>query len=146
MNKKGMGSIGQALVIVLSINIMLWFGQLAVLSVNPDGVQFFNNDGSLLNNFNNGNYSLNDDPLNQLPTGESSVSVTTGNIFTDLFSTVKNWFLDSTGLSFILNILSAPMSFLNAIRLPQEFAFALGGLWYGITLFLIIAFIRGDSG
>jgi len=146
INKKGMGSIGSALVIVLAINIMLWFGQMAVLSVNPDGVNFFNPEGSLLNSFNKGNYSLSDDPLAQLPTSESSVSVTTGNIFTDLFSTVKNWFIGSTGLGYLLNVLSAPMSFLNALLLPKQFAFALGGLWYGVTFFLIIAFIRGDTG
>lgn len=146
MNKKGIGSIGQALTIVMAINLMLWFGQIAVLSVNPDGVQFFNKEGSLINQYDAGNYTLSDDPLNQLPTSESSVSVTTGNIFTDLFTTVKNWFLDTTGLSYILNVLSAPMSFFKAIHLPPEFAYGLGAMWYGITLFLIIAFIRGDSG
>lgn len=140
------GTITQALTIVLAINLMLWFGQIAVTELNPSSTQFFNNEGSLINKYNAGNYTLDDDTINQLPSSESSVSVTTGNIFTDAWTSVKGWFLDSTGLSYILNVLSAPMSFLRAISLPQEFAFGLGAMWYAITLFLVIAFIRGDTG
>ena len=146
MNRKGAGSITQALTIVLAINLLLWFGQIAVHELNPEGNAFFNTAGSLINNYDAGNYTLEDDPLSQLPTGDSSVSVTTGNIFTDAWTTVKGWFLDSTGLSYILNVLSAPMSFLSALKLPTEFAFGLGAMWYAITLFLVIAFIRGDTG
>ena len=139
-------SISQALTIVLAINLLLWFGQIAVSELNPESSQFFDKEGSLVNNYDKGNYTLEENPINDLPDSESSVSVTTGNIFTDLFSTMKNWFLKTTGLSYILNILSAPMSFLRALHLPSEFAFGLGAMWYGLTLFLVIAFIRGDNG
>jgi len=139
-------SLTQALTIILSINIILWFGQIAVLELNPDANNFFDKEGSLIDKYDTGNNTLDPDSANQLPSSDSSVSVTTGNIFTDAFSTVKNWFLDATGLSYLLNILGAPMSFLTALRLPPEFAFGFGAMWYGLTLFLIIAFIRGDSG
>jgi len=146
INKKGAGSLTSALTIVLSINMLLWFGQIAVYELNPEGSTFFHNKDTLLDKYDAGNYTLDDNAVDQLPSSESSVSVTTGNIFSDLFTTVKNWFLDSTGFSYILNVLSAPMSFLRVINLPQQFAFGIGAMWYGITLFLVIAFIRGDSG
>ena len=147
MNRKGYGSLTQALTIVIAINMLLWFGQIAITSMNPSSTNFFNNTGTLLDKYDHGGYTIDPNAVDQLPSSESSVSVTTGNIFTDLFSTVKNWFLNSTGLSYILNVLSAPMSFLSAIvGLPKEFAFGIGAMWYGITLFLVIAFIRGDSG
>jgi len=146
LNKKAAGSMTSALTIVLAINLMLWFGQIAILEINPDASNFFNPEGTLIDKFDAGNYTLDDDTINQLPSGESSVSVTTGNIFTDAWTGIKNWFLDSTGISYLLNVLSAPMSFLKAIGLPPEFSFGLGAMWYIICFLLLIGFIRGDRG
>ena len=146
MNKKGFGGIGQALLIVLCMNLVLWFGQIAVLEINPDSSNFFDVEGTLLDKYRGDNNTISGDLVDQLPSSESSVSVETGNIFTDLFTTIKNWFLDSTGLSYLFNVLSAPISFLKAIQVPPLFAYALGSLWYILTFFLFVAFMRGDSG
>lgn len=144
-----MSNLTTALIVVMSINLMLFLGQAAVLNINPEGPHFFDCKGSMIgsldqNGCNGQSYVLNDtDPANRLPSGVSSVSPETGNIFTDPFTTLKSWFLDTLGLRYLVQLLSAPMNFLSAIGLPNAFAFAVGALWYGITLFLIVAFLIG---
>lgn len=144
-----MSNLTNALIIVLCINLMLFFGQIAVTAINPEGPQFFNCEGSLIGSVEQGGctgstYILDDtDPANRLPSGETSVSPETGNIFTDAFTAAKTWMLDSLGLSYVVNILSAPMNILEAIGLPQAFAFGVGAMWYLMTLFLLVAFLIG---
>lgn len=139
-----------AFMIVISINACLWLGQVAMLDINPDATEYITCEGTALGTVeaNNcqiqGSYYLTDeDPTTRLPSSESSISPTTGNIFTDSFTAIKNWFLETTGLSYLVQVLSAPSNFLKAIGVPSEISFAFGGLWYLITLFLIIAFFTG---
>ena len=138
-----MGNNTTALVIMLSINVMLFLGQAAALSMNSDGVVFYNNDGTLISDFDNGNYTIPNNPDDLLPSGESSVNPETGNIFTDTFSASRSWILETTGLGYLVNLLGAPAQFLYAIGVPAAFAWAVGALWYGVTLFVIVAFILG---
>ena len=135
-----------ALAIVLSINVFLFLGQMAVNDINPgQAPQFFNADEQLIGDFDAGNYTLNENITDKLPGGEGSVSPTTGNVFTDLFSTMKNWFLESTGLNYLVAIINAVPNFLKIIGLPKEFVFAIGFFWHAITLFLVINFIKGGE-
>ena len=138
-----MGNITLSLVIVMSINLMLFFGQAASISLNPEGSVFYDGSGSLLSDFNNGNYTLPNNPDDLIPSGDSSVDPETGNIFTDTFSSTRSWILETTGLGYLLNLLSAPAQLLYSIGLPAAFSWGIGALWYGITLFLIVAFILG---
>lgn len=132
-----------ALTTVMSINVVLFLGQMATDNINPEGNKFFNYSGSMLSQYDGGDYVLNSSPNNQLPTTEGSVSPETGNIFTDPITTAKNWLLESTGLNYLVGIISAPANFLKSLGLPQAFVFSIGALWYAITLLLIIAFIIG---
>lgn len=144
-----MSNLTSALILVLAVNVVMFLGQAAILEINPEGSRFYNCEGSILATLDQGNctagtYVLDDtDPAGRLPSGESSVSPETGNVFTDAFTAAKSWFLDSLGLSYLVAILAAPVSFLSAIGLPSAFSFAVGVLWYGVTLFLIVAFILG---
>jgi len=138
-----MGNNTTALVIVLSINVMLFLGQAASISLNPSGVSYYNSTGSLLSDFDDGGYILPSDPQALLPSGESSVDPETGNIYTDTFAASRSWILDSTGLGYLVNMLSAPAQFLYSIGLPAAFSWAVGGLWYAVTLFVLVAFILG---
>lgn len=144
-----MASLGLSLAIVLAVNIMLWLGQVAVLDINPAGPAFYSCKDSLIGGFEAQNcqgstYVLNDaSPQDQLPSGGSTVSVGNGNIFTDTFSAITGWFSQSTGLSYIYNILAAPSNFLKALGMPSEMSFAIGVFWYGFTLFIIVAFFFG---
>jgi hypothetical protein len=138
-----MGNNTTALVIVLSINVMLFLGQAASLSLNPAGTKYYNNAGTLISDFDNGNYTVPNDPNNLIPSGESSVNAETGNIFTDTFTTARSWILEKTGLGYLVNLLGAPANFLKAIGLPDVFAWGVGSMWYGVTLFFIVSWIMG---
>lgn len=144
-----MASLGTTLAIVLGVNIMLWLGQVAVLDLNPAGPVFYNCKDSMIgsfetNNCNGPQYTLNDkNTVSDVPTEAAPITTSTGNIFTDTFSAIRNWFSQSTGIKYIYNILAAPANFLKAVGVPEEFIFALGAFWYGFTLFIIAAFFFG---
>lgn len=131
-------------VAVMVLNLLLFLGQASVLEINADANNFYNCEDSLFDTLSKDGCTAETPQLdtdsfqNQLPTGAGAVSETTGNPFTDLFNTLKSWFLDVTGLKYVLAILSAPYNALAIIGLPQVFIYALGTFWYGITLFLII--------
>lgn len=143
-----MGNLTTALVFVMAINVFLWLGQVATLELNPDAGTFYNRDGTILNQFDKNNGE--GDPLldtentaNQLPAGEGSINPETGNIFTDIFASIKGWVAQSTGISYLIAILAAPYNILKAMHLPAEFAYAMGTFWYAVTLLLFLAFIWG---
>jgi len=144
-----MSNLTNALAIVLAINVMMFLGQSAILSMDSEAGTFYNCEGTIIGGFEqsacaNSEYLLNDaDSASLLPEGAQSVNPETGNIFTDAFSGIKTWLLDSTGLSYLVNILSAPTNFLKMMGLPSAFSFAVGALWYGLTLFLIVGFLFG---
>lgn len=145
-----MSNLTTALIIVLSINCMLFLGQYAILQVSADAPNFYNCEGTIFGQIesqgcrNSTNYQLNDsNPASRLPGGATGVDPTTGNIFTDAFTSIKSFFINTLGLGYIVEILSAPSNFLKALGMPGAFSFAVGALWYGTTLFLIIAFFWG---
>lgn len=144
-----MTNVTKALLIVLSINLLFFFGQYSMGQINPDGTQFYNCNGSILSEFDvnrcDGEYFLvdSDYAAENLPQGESGVSPETGNIFTDIFNTGRNWLLDTSGVRYLINIVGAPVSFLSAIGLPDAFVWGIGALWYGLTFFLIIGWLLG---
>lgn len=145
-----MSNLTTALIIVLSINAMLFLGQAAALNIAADAPTFYNCQGTIFGQIeqqgcqNTSLYLLNDtNPSSVLPSGESSVSPETGNIFTDAFTSIKSFFIDTLGLGYLVAIVSAPSNLLKGLGLPSEFSFAVGALWYLTTLFLVIAFFWG---
>ena len=144
-----MGNLTIALVFVMTLNVLMFMSQVAILDLNPEASPYFwTNKGTMLENFDktggSGDAVLNTDLVTEdLPAGDGSVSPTTGNIFTDVFNSIKGWFGRSTGLAYITGIVSAPYNVLKSMNLPNEFVFAMGTLWYGITFFLVVAFFWG---
>lgn len=142
-----MSNLDTALLIVLCLNAFLFMGQVALLSINPGAAHYFNCKDTTIgqleaSNCQSASYSINDqNPGSKLPEGQSGVSATTGNIFTDTFAAAKSWLLDSTGLSYVITILSAPTSMLKMMGLPTAFSFAVGVIWYGLTFFFIVAWL-----
>ena len=134
-----------AVILVLGLNLIMFLvgaGMADLGGANP-----FNPDKNILTKFNagtNGTYDIPSDPGAYLPSGgATSISPDTGNVFTDTFTSIKTWFVDTTGLGWLLAILSGPKIILQAIGLPLAAAWAIAALWYGITLFIIVAFIWG---
>lgn len=141
-----MGNTTTALVFVMILNVLMFLGQVAILDMNPTGTVYYNSNGSLLTSFDKGDNILDSDSaIGSLPEADGSISPTTGNLFTDTFSSIKNWFTKTTGLNYLYGIISAPYNLLKAMHLPTAFCFALGTLWYAVTLFLIVSFFWGKG-
>ena len=139
-----------ALAFILAVNMFLFFSQTAVdtlaLESGVPSSEFFNFEGSMLADYNEGNntnYILTEN-VSGLPEGQGTISPDTGNFFTDAFGTVKNWFLEKTGLRYLVGIVTAFPNFLRTIGLPSALSFGLGFFWYVLTFFLVVAFIKGN--
>lgn len=131
------------LFVILAVDVIFLLAQTSISELNPSGTQFYDYDNSFIKDFDAGNQTIDTSHAGlALPSGESAVNEEDSS-FTDMFKTGKSWFLDVTGLSYLINFLGAPVIFLSMIGLPSLFVFALGALWGGSTLFLIIAFLLG---
>jgi len=138
-------SLLSAVILVLSLNLIMFLVGAGIADIG--GANPFNTEKNVLNKFNsgtNGTYDLPSDPGAALPGGgATSISPDTGNVFTDTFTSIKTWFVDATGLGWILSILQGPKIILTTMGLPAAAAWAIAALWYGITLFIIVAFLWG---
>ena len=145
-------SIAFALMAVGSITLLFMLSQIAIHEINPDNTQYTWDGVSCQSNFltnamssdctANGNYSMSN-PNNKMPGDDSAVSGGTGNIFTDTYLSAKNWIMDSTGLGFLGDILSAPKNFLVALGLPNAVAFGVAAYWYMVLIFLFMRWMFG---
>ena len=133
-----------ALAFVLIINVLFFFADQAIADINPadDAPSIMNYEDSLISEYDKGNYTLKEFNEDELPTAQGQVSES-GNWFTDTFLTIKSWFLDLPGVKHAVAIVNAIPSFLIAIQLPPEIAYAIGFLWHAFSIFLIIYFLKG---
>jgi len=136
-----MGNTTVALVFVMFLNILMWFSQVAALEINPAGPVFLNSNGTILESFSDGSV-LESDPANALPSAQN-VEVSTGNPFTDIFNNILGWITGLPGINYLTAIVTAPANILKSIGLPNQICVGLGVLWYGISLFLVVAFLWG---
>lgn len=145
-----MSNLTVALVFVLSVNALLFLAQASVMDLNPSGGEFYTGEGSLISNFAK-DKDLDapildtDATTTNLPEAEGSLSPETGNFFTDSFSSIRRWFTSIPGINYIYGIAIAPYNMLKIMNLPNSFVWAVGSLWYGVTLFLIVAFFWGKE-
>jgi len=138
-----------ALIIVLTLNVMMFFAGQGIESLEGDNP--FLNKQMTLNTFNSGNvtgeYEVPTTAGVLLPGGEgTSISPDTGLSFTDIFTSIKSWFVDTTGLGWVLSILEGPKVLLSMMMPGEALAgavWALTALWYGITLLIIVSYIWG---
>lgn len=138
---------------MLCINAMLFMGQIAILQTGSDAVSFITCKGNIIGqleqsgcNSTSFNYTLDDsNPTNRLPSGESAVDVNTGFTYTDSFTGIKGFFLNTLGLGYLGMIFSAPYNFLKALMLPQAFVFIIGSLWYAFSIMMVIAYLFGRN-
>lgn len=144
-----MGNLTIALIFVITLNAIMFLTQASCIALNPDNCTiFYTNEGQLLNQFDKnkgvGEAVLDtENTYNNLPSIEGDVSPDTGNFFTDIFSSIKKWFADTMHLGYLSSIVSAPYNLLKSAGLPNDFCFAIGTLWYGVSFFVVVAFIFG---
>lgn len=140
------------LIIVLSTNAMLFIGQSSITHLSDDmnisQTQFYNLEGTILCDVDQSNcqastYVLNDtDPTSFLPEN-APIESGDGGFFTDMFGSIRNYITDSLGLGYVINILSAPNTFMLMMGLPNEFSYPITALWYLFSLFIFLAFLWG---
>jgi len=137
---------------ILCINAMMFMGQISLLGVNPSGTEYMTCQGNLIGQLETsgctvpGQYILNDsNPSGVLPSGQTAVDPNTGFQYTDSFTGIKGFFMNTLGLGYVVQVLSAPYNFLQALGLPQAYRFIIGSLWYAFTLFLIVGYFFGRS-
>lgn len=129
------------LILLLSIDLFFFLGQNAMAAVNAESTQIHNFDGSLLSQYDEGNYTIPTDA--KLPEGDGSVSPTTGNIFTDVITNIKEAVLNIPVLGTVLQIIVATPTFISSTGLPALAKFALNAFYYGVFSFLFVAFVWG---
>jgi hypothetical protein len=138
-----MSELRYLVLVVFCIDAALLFGQYGADTINPGGTHIINYEGSSLQGFDSGNYTLNEDTAASLPGGASSVSPTTGNIFTDAFTTLRNWLLSVPGVGFIIAAATALPNWLKSFGLDPFLAFLIGAVWHGYAIFLLVEFLTG---
>jgi len=75
-----------------------------------------------------------------------SVNSDTGNVFTDTFKTVKNWFnTENEKFGIITGVLSQPYGFLKDNDVPSPICTGVGVIWYIMLTLLIVGFLRGGN-
>ena len=133
-------------VLMICFDVVFFLGQIAIDEINP-AVTFYNCDGKLLEGGAEGqncsSLTVVDNPRNTLPDVTEPLQPTTENIFTDLFNSIKSFFVKQSGLGDIFRILAGPMTFLEVLGLPKAFTFAIGSAWMMISFFLVISFFWG---
>jgi len=143
-----MDSLEYSLLTILCVNAMLMLAQFGAININPGFT------GSVIDCTNSplgqygdqncsqtGHYSI-DTSNPGLPTSQTSVDVTTGSVFTDLWNTIKGFFSDTLGLKYVGAVLSAPASFLKGMGLDPDFSSIIAGVWWALNLLLIISYIK----
>jgi len=130
-----------AFIFVMFLNVFMFLSQASMLAMNPDSPQFYTGEGTVIAELQNGNITTTGSNI-YLPEGQN-IEITSGNPFTDIFNNALSWFKGTKGGMFTYTILASPYNILKATGLPSLFVATLGTLWYGISLFLLVAFIWG---
>jgi len=137
-------SLANALIIVLCISAVIYLGQSAILSINPEQTGFLDKSDNLLYNYGNESGVNNFNASSEIPDSADTVSADSdGNIFTDAYKTITSWVAETTGANYVIGILKAPYNILAGMGLPSGVVWVLGSLWYGVIIFLIISWLRG---
>ena len=146
-----MGSITTMFVFVWMVNILIFLAQAAMIDMSPEPVKFYNSSGSVLeqystdNNINMPNSDQASSDLNPASAeSESGGVLETLITFIDAIASTKKWIQDH--ISYFTSVILGPYNIIKAIPgLPLQFVGAIGILWYGLSIFLLIAFIFGRN-
>ena len=140
-----MGNTTTAFIFVMVVNVLMWFSQLSMINISAaDATQYYNCSSNILANFGDcETYAIDQNVEDHLPSSGGSVAPSTGNIFTDIFNNILSWIKGIPGVNYVYAMVTAPATLLGAIGLPGEIAFGLGVLWYGLSLFFLVAFLWG---
>lgn len=139
----------QVSVFMVALSMLFALSQLAIDKINPGGNNtFYNPEGSpickaMVGGCESGTYNPKQFSDQDVGTAETTVDPDSGNIFTDVFNTIKNWALRNPISSAVFYIVTGPYTFLYSTGLPQEAAAIVAGLFYAIGILLIMNYFAG---
>jgi len=138
------------LVIMASINIVLFLFQGGMTEANPEAPNLFNLTGSpagtYIQNNNAGGYSMVADADDYTIETSDSVDDESGNLFTDTFKTINEWWnRQEARFGIMTGIVKQPYGFMEQIGIPSPISAGFGFIWYSLAVVLLIAFLRGGS-
>jgi len=142
-----MGNLTIATILIVLINVLMWFSGIAMLDINPSGSICYSAEGSIIGESIVGagdGAILDNDILGQLPTSEGSVETGDSSfIITDVFKDMLNWFKSAPGVKYLYGVVAAPYNILKCTGLPNQFIVGVGTLWYLVTFLVLVAFLWG---
>lgn len=139
------------LLIVLCVDAFFLLGTLSIQGINPNAPSFGtstdSSGGHLINQFGNG-YELEtfNTTQNRFPDAQQSVGESSSGVFADIWNTIKGWIFDTTGLTYVVQVIGAPYYFLKGIfnnETYQGIVYIIGALWYAFSLFAVISWAIG---
>lgn len=145
-----MSKVTSALLIALTINMFLFFGNEAINDINP-GQQLINVNGTMIGErleYTGGSYQFNgtDTGINDFPAPSSSITEA-GLSLIDLPLSFLGW-LSGAG-HFLVDMMTAVPDFLSAVFPSTKMESIVAGLsvlWYTYILGLLVFFFLGDRG
>lgn len=138
------GNLTTILIIMLIMDVLFLFVNSAVTDLNPARSNYFRYNQSFISDVDSGGFKLNQTAYNNvIPETESGVT-TTGNMFTDVFRTIKGWFSPlGKAWNFFIRFLGGPITYLVDMGAPSIVIFGLGSLWYLMSLWLLLMLLFG---
>jgi len=141
-----MSNLTIATIFVVTLNVLMFLSQTAMLNINPDGPSCYNAEGSLIGETmqSQGNMSVSDtEALDDLPGSQGTVTIGDAIGFTDIFNNILGWFKSAPGIRYVYGVVSAPYNIFKCMGLAAEFVVAIGTLWYMVSLLILVAFLWG---
>jgi hypothetical protein len=145
-------NLGAGLLLMLSIQAVLMIAQAAILAPESAGGYggtntFYHSNGTLLSSYDKNSLATGTTPTLTAETNPATLlpdnPAQDNNFFTDVFTSIKNFFSNTLGLRYVTALLSAPAHIIGLIIPIPEIAFALAAVWYGTMMLLIFAFFWG---
>ncbi len=146
-----MSNLTTALAIVLSISAMLILGGMVASDIAGSDKTLMSCKGTMFDNDNCNNYTLNTGGLgNSLPNTNINVVTPTGITGEEgIFANIGAWLSDITGISYVYNIVTAPVTFFKIVfgngKNMSMYADVFATIWYFLTLFLLISWWKGQD-
>lgn len=142
-----MGNVTTMTVFVWTLNILIFLSQVAMLSMNPNSIVFYNRNNTVIEQHSTGgsltmpNQENIASELN--PSSSEGLEERTGIFFIDVFNAVRNWLNDK--IEYFTAIVMGPYNILNSMGLPAEFSGSITLLWYAVSILLLVLVIFGRS-
>jgi hypothetical protein len=138
-----MGNTTTMMVFISTVNIIFFLAQAAIVNINPDtSSTFYNNSGTIFDDAKAMNTKTNFTDI--LPETTTIVGVS-GNPFIDIFASIKAWVSGNIGFKIINAFFQTPYMISKSLHLPELVSNGIFVWWWGITLVVVILFLRGND-